>query len=150
MKKESNVYKLTKIVIDLVFILGAISLFFVPYLTSIWTDLFDYSKNIYVFLTIIIVLVGIIVLYIVWNLRCILKSIVEDNPFTIDNINHLRKMALGCLLSTLIFGVKLIVKFTIPSLVLTLAFVIATLCFLTLKDLFKQALFYKEETEGVI
>ena len=150
MKKESKIYKITKMAIESTFGLGIISLFMVPYIINRWGQVLGYNKDMYLFLSITIILAGIIALYIVWQLHQILKTVVTDNPFTAANLNCLRKIALGCMSIAGIFGIKLFVKFTLPTLVLTIAFGIGTLCFLTLKDLFKQALFYKEESDGVI
>ncbi len=150
MKQKSLVYSVTKIVVDIVFILGIISCFLVPYFVKWWGELMKYSNFSQLSLNVIIISSGLVALYIVWQLKLILKEVLEDNPFNMRTINYLRKIALSTLIISIIYTLKLILYFTLGTLVIVVVFLIATLLFLTLKDLFKRALYYKEENDGVI
>jgi len=74
----------------------------------------------------------------------------QGNPFSDVNINYFRKMAVSSALISIIYFVKLFYMFTIATVFIIIAFAVASLFCLTLKDLFKQASVYKEENELTI
>jgi len=90
---------------------------------------------------------GISSVYILWQLKVIFKTLLDGNPFIASNVICLRKIAISCLLIAIIYIIKLFIMPTISTAVIIAIFVIATLLCLTLKDLFKQSIYYKDEND---
>ena len=150
MKKNSIVYKITKVIVDITLVIGVICSVMAPLYINYIGGEYDYSLKTEIILSVALVLCGVLAVYILWQVRKILKNVLKDNPFTEDTIKSLRKMAICSAVIDVVLLVKIIFIPAFASCVLVFAFGFATLLFLTLKDLFKQALFYKEENEGVI
>ena len=78
------------------------------------------------------------------------KTLIAGNPFVWDNIRHFDRMAVSCTVIALIYIVKSFVIFSIATVVIVCVFIIAALFCLTLKDIFKQAIIYKEENDWTV
>lgn len=150
MKKKSLIHKVTKIIVDITFILGMITCLLVPYIVNYLGDKWHFRSSYRIELMIFLVISGLIAVYMVFLLRKILKNVVLNNPFTLETVNSLRKIALCSAIIGIIYIVKLFINFSIGTMLIVIVFTILTLLFLTLKDLFKQALFYKEESDYTI
>ena len=150
MYKNSFVHYLTKIAVDIMFFGGMAACLFVPYFNAWWTGHRGYIYNLMEPYNIILFLSGVCAVYIMWQLKKLFRTLLGGNPFVMDNVNCLRKIAVACLLIAVIFVGKCMLFFTYLSAVVVIILVIAMLFCLTLKDVFKQAVYYKEENDGVI
>lgn len=100
--------------------------------------------------TAVLFLSGICCVYILYHLKAMYKTLLVGNPFIESNVIHLRKIALACFITAVIYVIKSIILFTFASLVIAFVFMVGCLFCLTLKDLFKQAINYKNENELTI
>ena len=147
MYQKSIVHYLTKISIDILFIVAIICCALVPF-SSRWLYLyFGIVEADAMFVKAILLASGITCVYIFWQLKVIFKTLLKGNPFIYANVSCLRKIALACLGIALIYLVKMIVMPTISTIVIIVIFVVACLLCLTLKDLFKQSIYYKDEND---
>ena len=159
MYKNSWVHYVTKIVVDVMFYGGIALCLLMPFLVTgsprhthgIISRLFP--NNFYGFFhpfNLAMFLSGICAIYILWQFKKLFKTLLGGNPFVPENVTCFRKMAIACLLIAILFAVRIAFYFTFGSAGAVIIFAVATLFCLTLKDVFKQAVHYKEENDGVI
>jgi uncharacterized protein YxeA len=101
-------------------------------------------------LTITLVVSGIASVYIMYNLKSMFTTLLGGNPFVESNVSCFRKMAVASFIIALIYIAKCFYWFTLATVVIVIAFAIAGLFCLTLKDIFKQAVYYKEEHDYTV
>lgn len=147
MYQKSIVHYMTKVCIDILFYVGIVCCALVPFSSSWLFRYFNITDEKVLFAIIILLASGISCVYILWQLKVIFKTLLDGNPFIHANVTCLRKIAMSCLVISLIYVVKLIVMPTISTVVIVAIFVIACLLCLTLKDLFKQSIYYKDEND---
>ena len=150
MVKKSFVHYLTKYLVDFLFYSGIICTLTVPFLIKPAVEYYGYNSNLSVFFGVILFLSGLSAVYILWQLKVIFKTLLSGSPFIQRNVNALRKMAVASSIIAVIFIVKCITFFTIASGLIVIVFSLASLFCLTLKDVFKEAVYYKEETDLTI
>ncbi len=149
MLKISPFHKITKVVVDLAFVLGALICLIVPYQINtspvIWA-----SESIKNGTIVIILLSGIIALFVIWELRKILNGVVIGNPFKEEIVDSLRKISLASLALSIIYAIYTMIFIQLWPLIICVIFSVITLVLLTLKDVFKQAVLYKEEIDWTV
>ena len=150
MKRISTIHKITKISVDIFLVVGCFIIISVPYFIGQWQQFFGYSKENKYTLMAILIVSGLIALFLLWQVRKILKLVVEQNVFSEDTVKALRKISVGSALIALLYVGKLFFNFNIITFLIIIIFLIATLLFLTLKDVFKEAIFYKEENDWTV
>lgn len=147
MYQKSIVHYMTKISIDILFIVAIICCILVPFSSSWLYGYFGIVDADALFFKAILLASGMTCVYILWQLKVIFKTLLMGNPFIHANVSSLRKIALACLAIAFIYLVKMIVMPTISTIVIIVIFVVACLLCLTLKDLFKQSIYCKDEND---
>ena len=157
--KKSWVHYLTRIVVEIMFYGGIAACLATPWivvyifgLTPIYfagASVFEIS-NLFIFLAAIFFASGVCSVYILWQFKKLYKTFLGGNPFVPANVKCFRKIAVASALIAVLFIIRCIVHFTYASAAVIVIFALATLFCLTLKDIFKQAVYYKEENDGVI
>lgn len=150
MYKNSFVHYLTKILVDVMFYGGILCCIAVPFVMPFLTRLFGYRAATVTPFTIILLSSGLCSLYILWQLKTIFKTLLGGNPFTQKNVTCLRKCSVASLLIAIIYIAKITFWFTIASSIIVIIFSLLGLFCLTLKDVFKQAVAYKEENDWTV
>lgn len=150
MYKNSFVHYLTKVIVDVMFYGGILSCVILPFAVKPLADFFDYTKIAVVPLTIFLISTGALAIYILWQLKSILKTLIGGNPFIHKNVDCLRKCAAASFTMAIIYIVKMIFCPTAASSVIIIIFSLLSLFCLTLKDVFKQAVTYKEENDWTV
>ena len=150
MRKSKAVRYLTKVLLDIMFY-GGIAVcvvlpFIMPWIME-FTGVSLYLRAVY---TAILLSSGACSIYIVYQLKRMFKTLLGGNPFISENVSCLRKCAVASALIAFIYLVRLFLWFTFAALVIVTIFSLLSLFSLTLKDLFKQAVFYKEETDWTV
>ena len=143
---------LTKILIDIMFFGGIAACVTLPFMLPtllgfIGTSVADQFRVTY---TIILLSAGLCAIYILYQLKHMFKTLLGGNPFVNENVACLRKCAVAGALIALIFAVRLAFFFTIAASIIVIIFAMLSLFCLTIKDLFKQAVAYKEETDWTV
>jgi len=147
MYQKSIVHYITKVCVDILFYIGIACCILIPFSSSILLKYFNASDSAALFIKVVLEASGICSVYIMWQLKVIFKTLMDGNPFIHANVGALRKIAMSCLVIALIYVLKLIVMPTVSTVVIIAIFVIACLLCLTLKDLFKQSIYYKDEND---
>ncbi len=150
MKINSSIHRLTKIVVDILFYGGILAFIFIIPFAKMWRTYYGLGDNEMLFYAAILFLSGICAIYIMWQLKKIFKSISGGDPFIVKNVGCLRKISVACMLISIIYIVKAIWYFSVTAIVLVVAFALMGLICLTLKDIIKQAIAYKEENDWTV
>jgi len=148
--KNSFVHYLTKVLVDIMFYGGILCCVSVPFIMPTLTKYFGYKEGTVIPFTIILMLSGFCALFILWQLKAMFKTLLGGNPFISKNVNCLRRCSVASFLIAIIYTAKLTFWFTIASCIIIIIFALLGLFCLTLKDLFKQAVFYKEENDWTV
>ena len=152
MKNKSLVHYITKYLIDVMFFGGIAACFCVPLIVK-WISGVYLLRNMNIYtkqLTAALYISGICAVYILFNLKRMFKTLITGNPFVDKNVSCFRKMAAACAVVAATYLIKCILLFTPASAIIALVFAVGCLFCLTLKDLFKAAIEYKEENELTI
>ncbi len=150
MYKTSFINKLTKTVVDMFFYLGIVTVILVPFVTSKIIKNLNLSENLIVPTIITLLLSGACAVYIILQLKKTFKTLTSGNPFVIENTIYLKKMAIAAFIISAIYIFKLIYWFTPATVIIVLVFLVAGLFCLTLRDLFVQAVKFKEDNDLTI
>lgn len=147
MQDKKTLHRFTKILIDFMFYSGILVCVFVPVIIYKLIPSTFIGEGIRLQLTAVLMLSGIAALYILWTLRCIFKTLLNTNPFTLENVDALRKMAVASFVISALYITKCFFWFTLGTAIIVIIFAIAGLFSLVLADVFKQAVQYKEEND---
>lgn len=147
MYQRNWLHRLTKYIIDFMFYSGivvcALVPVFMPRVAPYYIDLGPVSRE----MTAVLLISGLASVYILWELRLIFKTLVKTNPFTLQNVTALRKMAIASFVITATYIGKCVFWFTLATAIIVIIFAIAGLFCLVLADVFQQAVVYKEEND---
>jgi uncharacterized membrane protein len=150
MYKNSTVHYLTKVLIDIMFYGGILCCIAVPFIMPRLTALLGYAPDTVIPHSIVLILSGLCAVYILWQLKAMFKSLLCGNPFTEKNIGCLRRCSVASFLIAIIYLVETVFWFTITAALIVIIFALLGLFSLTLKDVFKQAVAYKEENDWTV
>ena len=150
MQKNSFVHYLTKILVDIMFYGGILCCIAIPFTMPSLAALLGYSPDIVTPYTVILMFSGLCALYIVWQLKAIFKTLLGGNPFVEKNVSCLRRCSVASILIATVYLVKISIWFTIASSIIVIIFALLGIFCLTLKDVFKQAIAYKEENDWTV
>jgi len=150
MYKNSFVHYLTKILVDIMFYCGILCCIALPFVMPALAGYFGYDSAVVPPFTVILLSSGLCALYILWQLKAIFRTLLSGNPFIGANVSCLRKCSVASFLIAMIYAVKIIFWFSIMTLVVAIMFSLLGLFCLTLKDVFKQAVAYKEENDWTV
>jgi len=150
MEKNRIRHLITKILVDIMFFGGIIATIAVPFIMPWLLRFTGVSYDQRLTYTLIFIGSGICATYIMCQLRRMFKTLVGGNPFVVQNVSSLRKCAVASALIALIFVIRLVMWFTIAASIVVVVFAMLSLFALTIKDLFKQAVIYKEETDWTV
>ena len=149
--KYERIKKLTKLILDIMFFTGIIVLLTLP----IWLRFAGthYSKDIeihYLAMLIVFAVSGLNGVFIVNELRKMMKTVLEVNCFVEDNVKSLRRMARYSLVISIFFFIKVLLVPTPATLIIILVFFIAALFSVVLSCVFQEAVNYKDENDLTI
>lgn len=150
MYKNSFVHHLTKILVDIMFYGGVLCCLAVPFAMPRLAAFFGYGREVILPFTLILFFSGLCSLYILWQLKAIFKSLLGGDPFIGANVSCLRKCSVASFIIAIIYIIKTIFWFTLATSIVVIIFALIGLFALTLKDVFKQAVAYKEENDWTV
>lgn len=148
--KKLSLVMFTKLLLDFMFCSGIIVCLSVPFLFKLAGKYISAFDRYYIPLCVIFILAGIFALAILWELRKMFKTVINEDPFIRENVNSLKKMGFYAFVIAIIMGIKLIFTITFATMVLILVFIIAGLFSLVLSQVFDQAVTYKLENDLTI
>ena len=151
--KESAASKILRIVLYVVFVLGVILTVTMPFMIKYYMqnlyDAYELHEGYKIFITIFLMIVGILGLFIVFELILMLRTI-TTNPFIKRNVKSLNIIGITAFIAAILFFAKCFLYVTILTLLGGICLVILGLFAFTLADLFKKAVKYKEENDLTI
>ena len=152
MYKNTVAHYVTKVLVDIMFYGGNVCVAAVPWLTKYLCFLLDKpaDSQFYYITSAILFASGICAVFILMNLKQMFQTLLGGNPFVEKNISAFRRMAAACGVISFIFTIKCFLLFSLATVIIVLVFAIGALFCLTLKDIFKQAMYYKEEHDWTV
>lgn len=148
MKDKLTVF--TKGLLDFMFFAGIITTILVPLIIKFYGRYNSYFRENVWQLSVIFLLSGIFAVLIIYELRRMFKSVLDDNCFIHENVVSLRRMGTYSFIIALITCCRLFFYLTPAVIVVILVFVIAGLFSKVLSQVFDRAVTYKEENDLTI
>lgn len=150
-KRKKVLVKAAKRIVDVMFLCGIFVELFVP-LLMMYAGKY-YSTEIrenYWGMTITFLLAGICGLSIVYDLRRMMRTVMEENCFVQKNVSSLRRMGKMALIIAVLFLIKMSFMATPATIVIVVTFLIAGMFSFVLAFVFDEAIRYKEENDLTI
>lgn len=142
--------KITKYFVNIILLLGVLTTVLVPYIVPKIIKYYNLDNHLVLPTIITLIICGLLAVYILNQIRIMINTIFRGNPFVIENAISFKKMAIAAFIVAVIFIIKLLYWFTYATVIIVAVFVIAGLLSLTLKDIFEQAVKYKEDNDLTI
>lgn len=148
--KKMTWTKGTKYLLDIMFYSGILVTVTLPWSIKLIGEQLPYLIKHYEETVIIYFVLGVSAEKLLWELRKIFNTVLEENCFVKENVISLQKMGNWSFFIALMAGVRSIVYMTIAMGVVILVFIIAGLFSKVLSFVFEQAVAYKEETDWTV
>ncbi|SFR81885.1 DUF2975 domain-containing protein [Anaeromicropila populeti] len=148
--KTNPLVRFTKHLIDFMLLSGVVICLSVPMLFRQAAKYFSIFQKYYVPYCIVFMAAGVFALIILWNLRNMFQTVINENPFVTENVISLKRMGSCAFMIAILLLVKLVLVLTPAAAVLVLVFIIAGLFSLVLSQVFEQAVSYKQENDLTI
>ena len=143
---EKGLSGMVKRLLDLIFLGGAAVILGLPFFVKWYADLMHEATSFW-FLLPFLYVTGLLAFLIVYEIRRIFKTLNRRNPFKMDNVNSLKRMAFASFGIAAAYVVKIILFNSFLTIVLAMAFVIVGLFCIILAEVFHQAVTVKEEND---
>lgn len=153
MKVETKKFAgFVKIMLDVLFYFGIATLIILPFLRNTKFDVYQLITSEYTIVTVHVMLYlgAITVVYVLYELRKIFKSIKLGDPFTSANITSLYRMGFASFLLSIVIFIKLFVFRTFLTYFVFMVLIIAGCFSWTLSTLFREAKRVKDENDLTI
>lgn len=142
--------KLTYVLLNITFALSVLCTVAMPFMKRLIENIYVYEgRELFIFMF-TVTLSGVFASILLYNLKTVYKTFERDNPFLRENVKYLNAIAVCCGGITLCYIVKCIFIFTPATLMVVLLFGMCILLAISLRDLFRVAVEYKEENELTI
>lgn len=140
----------TKWMLDFMFFSGIATTLLVPLIIK-WYGRYNryFGENVWE-LSVIFILSGIFAVLLIYELRKMFRTVLNDNCFTMENVKSLQKMGTYSFFIAVITCCRLFLYLTPAVLVVILVFVIAGLFSKVLAQVFEKAVTYKLENDLTI
>lgn len=151
---EKGLSGVIKKMVDVIFFGGAGITLGLPFVLKWYLERIspnaDSSGSIYYFLLVLLYITGFLALVIVNELRRIFKALNRHDPFIMNNVKSLRRMAVSSLLISFFYIFKIIFYNSFLTIIIVMIFLIAGLFCIILAEVFNQAIRVKEENDLTI
>lgn len=142
--------KFTKFCLDFMFYCGILITITVPLSFRFLGLYYPNIGNNYMVMCIIFMLCGFLALWIIYYLRCIFRTVIQEDCFVEENVISLKRMGIASFFISLVTLIRLFFVVTPATLIIILVFFIAGLFSLVLAQVFAQAVSYKQENDFTI
>ena len=149
--REEKIIKFTKIILDIMYFSGIIVLITLPVTLKLAGKY--YSESIaynYIKMFIVFGSASIFGIFILGQLRKMMRTVIKDDCFVWENVKSLEIMSVCSLSVSVLFIVKLCFLPTPATFIIIIVFFIAALFCVVLSCVFRQAISYKEENDLTI
>lgn len=141
---------LTKFILDFMFFSGILVILTLPFSIRFYGRYNSYFANNYFPLILLLSSSGILAILIIYELRKMFRTVLNDDCFIPENVISLRRMGTYSLIIALITAGRLFLYITPSVLIVILVFVIAGLFSKVLSQVFDKAVTYKLENDFTI
>jgi hypothetical protein len=122
----------------------------VPFLFQWVGNYYRIFDQYYLPFCIIFMIAGVFALVILWELRNMFKTVINEDPFVKENVTSLKRMGICAFFISAAMATRLFIVITPAAMVLVAVFLIAGLFSLVLSQVFDQAVTYKQENDLTI
>lgn len=142
---------IVKHILDLIF-LGGIGIFIsLPFALKWYLGLmYTRTSENYNFMLGFLYITGVLALVIVNEIRKLLKNLNKRNPFIMNNVHSLNRIAVSCFLIAASYIIKIIFYNSFLTILVTMVFIITGFFSIILAEVFRQAVIVKEENDLTI
>ena len=142
--------RFTKLMLDVMFYAGIVVTLTLPVSVKIYGQINSYFAQYYVHMIIMFGISGILAELILYELRRIFRTVLENDCFVRANVKSLNRMGTYSLLIALVTVGRLFLYLTPAVMIIILVFVIAGLFSKVLSQVFDRAVAYKIENDLTI
>ena len=149
---ENGLSGIVKRVLDLIFF-GGIGLFIsLPISVKWYLKIVDgiTADSTYLLLLGLLIFTGFFALMIVNEMRKIFQTLNRRDPFMMDNVSSLNRIAFSSFLISFFYILKMIFLNSFFTVIITMVFIIAGFFTVILAEVFRQAVIVKEENDLTI
>lgn len=149
---KTSITKITKIILDIMFFGGIIVTVTLPLSLKVYGEYMDPQMERYLwYMVAVLAFCGVFALMIVWELKKIFKTVLEDNCFVRTNVTSLNRMGNYSFVIAAVMLIRcLLLYVTLAALAMVLVFIIAGLFSKVLAQVFDRAVTYKLENDLTI
>lgn len=148
---KGNLTKITNILLNIMFIGGIVTVLTLPLSLKLYAKYMGYElEKYYLLMIILFAICGAFALTIVWDLKKIFRTVMNDDCFVRENVTSLNRMGIYSFGIALVMIAKNIVNLTLAGVAMVLVFVIAGLFSRVLAQVFDCAVTYKQENDLTI
>lgn len=140
----------TKYLLDFMFYSGLIVILTLPFSIRFYGKYNTYFRDNYYSLLVVFFLSGIFAVLIIYELRKMFRTVLNDDCFIMENVTSLEKMSTYSFFIAVIMACRLFIYITPAVLIIILVFVIAGLFSKVLAQVFDKAVSYKLENDLTI
>lgn len=148
MKDKLTLY--TKYLLDFMFYSGIVVTATLPVSIRLYGRLNAYFAKFWIPLVIMFGAAGVLAILIIWELRRMFRTVLDDDCFIRENVVSLRRMGNYSFLIALVTSCRIFLYLTPAVVVVILVFVIAGLFSKVLAQVFDRAVTYKLENDLTI
>ena len=141
---------ITKFILDFMFYSGILVILTLPFSIKLYGRYNSYFANNYIPLILLLSSSGVFAILIIYELRKMFRTVINDDCFIQANVISLRRMGTYSLIIALITAGRLFLYITPSVLIVILVFVIAGLFSKVLSQVFDKAVTYKLENDLTI
>ncbi len=148
--KVSKLAKFTNVFTNFMFYAGIAVTISVPWVLQFASKYSEVFREYYWEMVIAFILSGIFAVLIFFELKRMIGTVLAGNPFVMENVVSLKRMAYYAFAIAVITVVRLTMSMTPAVFVVIIVFVVAGIFSLVLAQVFKQAVDYKLENDLTI
>lgn len=147
-----NLTKFTKVILDIMFVLGILVTLTLPFSLKWYGDVVDIQLSSYLWqMVIIFAICGIFALMIVWELRKMFKTVLAEDCFVKANVISLKRMGTYAFVIAVVMVLRCFMFYiTLAAIAMVIVFIIAGLFSKVLSQVFDRAVAYKFENDFTI
>lgn len=141
---------ITKFIIDFMFYAGAIVTLTLPVSLRVYGRYNSYFADNYLSLNLLFFISGLLACLIIYELRSMFRSVINDDCFIRENITSLKRMGTYSFCIAAVTSLRLLLYITPAVFIVILVFLIAGLFSKVLAGVFDKAVTYKLENDLTI
>lgn len=148
---DKKIVKMTKVILDMMYFSGIAITIMMPLILRLagkyYAEVLAYQFIPLLFTVVPASLFGVMILY---RLRCMIKTVIEEKCFVWENVRSLELMAIFSFFISFFFIGKMFFVPSAATLVVIIVFFVAALFSQVLSFVFRDAIIYKEENDLTI